>query len=80
MGNGKRSGSGGRTNWPVNLAGCVGAGAGVALSFLVGALADLRGFWPGMIAVCVGGGVGVVLGRLAGSLVFRRPPGNGPRD
>ena len=80
MGNGKRSCSGGRTNWPVNLAGCVGADAGVALGFLVRALADLREVWPGMIvhAVCVG--AGVVLGRLAGSLVFRRPPGNGPRD
>jgi hypothetical protein len=82
-GNGERSGSEGRSDWPVRLAGMVGGGAGMALAMLVGALADLprggwRGFWLGMIMVGVGVSVGVVLGRLAGSLVFRRPPGSGP--
>jgi hypothetical protein len=71
MGNGGRAGSGERSNWPVALAGGVGAGTGVALAFLVVTLADLRGFWPGMIAACVGAGVGAVLGQLAGRLLFQ---------
>ena len=79
MDNGEQSGSGSRSNWPVKLAGVVGAGAGAALGLLVVALADLRGFWPRLIAVCVGISVGVVLAQLTRSLLFRRPPGNGPR-
>ncbi len=77
MKNDEQSGSGGRTNWPVILAGVVGGGAGVALGLLVVTLANIRGFWPGMIAVCVGGSAGTILGRLAGSILFPRPPGNG---
>ena len=79
MGNGERSGSGDRNNWPVRLSGMVGGGAGIALAMLVGSLADLHSFRLGMIMVCVGAGVGVARGQLVGSLVFRRPPGDGPR-
>jgi hypothetical protein len=78
MGNGERSGSGGQRNWPVAVAGGVGGGAGVALSFLVAALADLHGFWLGMIMVGVGAGVGIVLGQFAGRLLFRPSPRNPP--
>jgi hypothetical protein len=47
----------------------------VVLGWLVVDLAGLSGFWPGMIAT----GLGAILGQLAGSLVFRPPPGGGPR-
>jgi hypothetical protein len=79
MGNGERSGSGGRRNWLVDVAGAVGGCAGVALGMLVLTLADLHEFWPWTIACSAGAGVGAVLGRLAGSRVFRRPPDIGPR-
>jgi hypothetical protein len=54
MGNGERSGSGGRRNWPVDVAGGVGGAAGGALAMLVGKLADLGGFWPGLIVFLLG--------------------------
>jgi hypothetical protein len=77
MGNGERSGSGGRTDWPVRLATGAGAGAGAAVALLW--RPDLGGFWPGVIAFVAVMTVGGLLGRLAGSLLFRRPPGSGPR-
>jgi hypothetical protein len=79
MGNGERSDSGGRSDWPVRLAGAAGGAAGMAVSMLVGNLVDLRGFWPGLIAVVIGVGAGVTLGRLVGALLFR-PSSGGPRD
>jgi hypothetical protein len=79
MGNGEQSVSGGQRNWPVTLAGMVGAGAGAAVAlFVVKPLVELP-FWLGLIAFGVMVGVGIVLGRLAGSLMFRGAPGNGPR-
>lgn len=74
MGTGERSGSDGRSDWPVRLATGVGtcAGAAVAL-FVVKPLVQLP-FWPGMIAFVATAGVGGVLGRLAGRLLSR------PRD
>ena len=79
MGNGEPSGSGGRRNWRVDVAGGVGGAAGGALAMLVGNLADLRGFWPGLLVFLLGLVAGAVLGRLAGSLLFRGPPANGTR-
>src|SRR5436309_9459607 len=69
MGNGERSSSGSRSDWPVRVAGMVGGGAGVALALLLGPVVGIDGFWPGMIAVAVAVGVGMVLGRLAGGLL-----------
>jgi hypothetical protein len=69
MGNGERSGSGGRSNWPVRLATGAGAGAGAAVALLW--RPDLGGFWPGLIAFLIMMGVGGVLGRLVGGLLFR---------
>jgi len=77
MGNGERSGSGGRSNWPVRLATGAGAGAGAAVGLLW--RPDLGGFWPGLIAFGIVPGVGAVLGRLVGGLLFR-PPSGGPPD
>jgi hypothetical protein len=75
MENGERSGSGGRSDWPVRLATGVGTvtGAAVAL-FVIKPLVDIPGFWPGLIAFVAVSGVGGVLGRLVGGLLFRRPP------
>lgn len=75
IGNDERSGSGGRTNWPVVLAGCVGAAAGIVLSGLAISLSGLEGFWPGVIGAGVGAGLGVFLGQIVGARVFRRPRG-----
>ena len=80
MQNDEQKGSGGRKNWPVAIGGGVGAGAGVALGFLVVSLADLRGlFWPGITAAVVGAGVGAILGQLAVRFVFQSSPHN-PSD
>jgi hypothetical protein len=78
MGNGERSSSGGRDDWRVRLATSVGVLVAAAVGLLV--RTDLGGFWPGMIAFAAVITVGGLLGRLVGSLVFRRPPGNGPRQ
>jgi hypothetical protein len=77
MGNGERSGSGGRSDWPVRLATGVGtvAGAAVAL-FVIKPLVELP-FWPGLLAFVAVTGAGGVLGQLAGRLLFR-PPSGGP--
>ncbi len=78
MDNGEQSGSGGQRDWRIVLAQMIGAAvvAGVGLS-----LQDRihLGLWLGMIAFALALGVGALLGQLVGSLVFRRPPGNGPR-
>jgi hypothetical protein len=75
MGSGERSGSGGRSNWPVRIAGGVGAAAGALLW-----RPDLGGFWPGLIAFGILTGVGIVLGQLAGRLLFRPSSGGPPED
>ena len=67
-----------RRNWPVDLSGAIGAGAGVVLAPLAVSLTDFHNLWTGMIAGGVGAGLGLVLGRLAGSAIFRRPPDNKP--
>jgi hypothetical protein len=78
MGNGERSGSGGRGDWPVRLATGVGVGAGAAIGlFVIKPLVDIPGFW-GPIAFVVVTGVGGVLGRLVGGLLFRPSPGGPP--
>ena len=77
MGNGERSGSGGRSNWPVRIAGMVGGAAGAAGALLW--RPDLGGFWPGLVAFGVVTGVGAVLGRFVGGLLFR-PSSGGPPD
>jgi hypothetical protein len=71
MGNDERSGSGGRGDWPVRLAGMIGAGAGAAVAlFVVKPLVELP-FWLGVIAFAAMVGVGGILGRLVGGLLFR---------
>jgi hypothetical protein len=79
MGDGERSGSGGRSDWPVRLSGAVGAlvGAAVALFVVKPLLGDL-GFWPGLIAFVVVVVGGLLVGQLAGRLLFR--PSGGPPD
>jgi hypothetical protein len=74
MSRSERTDSTGGSNWLVTLTGCIGAGAGVALAFWVGKLAELSGFWPGAIAVAIGAGLGGFLGRLVGANLSRRPP------
>ena len=80
MGNGERSGPGGRDDWRVRLATGAGTvtGAAVAL-FVIKPLVDIPGFWPGLIAFVAVTGVGGVLGRLVGGLLFR-PSSGGPPD
>ena len=73
MENGKRSGSGGRSDWPVRLSGAAGGMVGGAVGlFVVKPLIDLP---PGLgpIAFVVLIGVGVILGQLVGGRLFRRP-------
>jgi hypothetical protein len=80
MGNGERSGSGGRSDWSVRLATGTGTVAGAALAlFVIKPLVDIPGFWPGLIAFVAVSGVGGVLGRLVGGLLFR-PSSGGPPD
>jgi hypothetical protein len=80
MGNGERSGSGGRSNWPVRLATGAGTAAGAAVAlFVIKPLVDIPGFLPGLIAFGIVTGVGGVLGRLVGGLLFR-PSSGGPPD
>jgi hypothetical protein len=76
MGDGERSGSGDRNDWPVRIAGCLGAAAVGGLALLVSP--DLGGFWPGALAFVAAIGVGGVLGRLAGVLLFRPSSGDPP--
>jgi hypothetical protein len=79
MGNGERSGSGGRSDGRIRLATGVGTVSGAALGlFVIKPLVDIPGFWPGLIAFVAVTGVGGVLGRLAGGLLFRPSPGGPP--
>jgi hypothetical protein len=77
MGSGEQSGPGGRSNWPVRIAGGVGGAAGAALALLW--RPDLGGFWPGLMGYLIMTGVGAVLGQLVGERLFR-PSSGGPPD
>jgi hypothetical protein len=67
MGNGERSGPGGRSNWPVILATMVGTGIGAAISlFVIQPHVDIPGYWPGVVAFLAVTTVGAVIGRLVG--------------
>jgi hypothetical protein len=77
MGNGERSGSGGRGDWPVRLATGVGTCAGAAVALLL--RRDLGSFWLGLLAFVLVTGLGGLLGRLVGGLLFR-PSSGGPPD
>jgi hypothetical protein len=79
MGNGKRSGPGGRSDWRVRLATGVGIGAGAAIALLWRPDFFGGGFWLGLIGFCVFMVVGAVLGRLVGGLLFR-PSSGGPPE
>jgi hypothetical protein len=79
MANGERSGSGGRSDWPVRLATGLGVLAGGAVALLWRPDFFGAGFWLGLIGFCVVVGVGGVLGRLVGGLLFR-PSSGGPPD
>ncbi len=80
MGNGERSSSGGRSDWPIRLATGAGTVAGAAIAlFVIKPLVDIPGFWLGLIAFVAVAGVGGVLGRLVGGLLFR-PSSGGPPD
>jgi hypothetical protein len=70
---GEQSGSSGRADWQVRLAGAVGGGVGAALGLLVVNLADMHGF--GLIVFLAAFLGGLFLGRFAGSRLFQRPPG-----
>jgi ABC-type nickel/cobalt efflux system permease component RcnA len=80
MGNGERSGSGDRGEWPVRLATGLGTCAGAAVALLL--RRDLGSFWLGLLAFVLVTGLGGLLGRLVGGLLFRspdrRPPGPPP--
>jgi hypothetical protein len=79
MENGERSGSDGRSDWPVRLATGAGTATGAAVAlFVIKPLVDIPGFWPGLIAFVAVTGVGGVLGRLVGGLLFRPSPGGPP--
>jgi hypothetical protein len=79
MGRSDRSGSSDRINWPVRLAGGVGAAAGFVLGGVIIGAVGLDGFWPGVIAAGGGAGAGVLFGQFVGSRIFRRPQDSGPR-
>ena len=77
MGNGERSVSGGRSDWPVRLATSVGVLVGAAVALLW--RPNLGGFWAGVIGFAIFIAVGGILGRLVGGLLFR-PSSGGPPD
>jgi hypothetical protein len=74
MGNGEQPGSGGRSDWPVRLAGAVGAALGATVGLLLSPVVHLGWLW-GAVAFGALVGLGILLGQVAGSLLFRRPPG-----
>ena len=79
MGNGQRSSSGGRSDWPVRLSGAAGGMVGGAVGlFVVKPLIDLPpGLGPFAFIALIG--VGVVLGQLVGGRLFR-PSSGGPTE
>ena len=77
MGNGERSGPGGRNDWRVRLSTGVGICAGATIALLWRPDFFGGGFWLGMLGFCLFMGVGAVLGRLVGWLLFR-PSSGGP--
>jgi hypothetical protein len=79
MGDGERSGSGGRSDSRVRLATSVGLLAGAAVALLWRPDFFGGGFWLGLVGFCVFMVVGAALARLVGALLFRRPSG-GPPD
>jgi hypothetical protein len=87
MGNGKRSGSGGRKDWPVLVSGAVGVAVfGAVALFVVKPLIDL----PSLLGPILGGLivgtilfaamilVGLFLGQFVGRLLFPPPSGDPP--
>jgi hypothetical protein len=88
MGNGERSGSGGRNDWPVRLGGAVGVLVfGAVALFVVKPLVDLPsllgpiagGLVGGVIAFCAMILAGFFLGRFVAGLLFP-PPSGAPPD
>jgi hypothetical protein len=79
MKNGERSGSGGRSDWPVRLSGAAGGMVGGAVGlFVVKPLIDLPpGLGPFAFVALIG--VGVVFGQFVGERLFR-PSSGGPPD
>jgi hypothetical protein len=69
--------AGGRSNWPVRLAGAVGGAAGAAIALLW--RPDLGWFWPGLMGFGIMTGAGIVFGQLVGERLFR-PSSGGPPD
>jgi hypothetical protein len=69
----EQPGSGGRSDWPVRLAGAVGATLGATIGLLLSSVVDLGLLWGGVAFVALVG-LGIFLGQLAGSLLFWRPP------
>jgi hypothetical protein len=87
MGNGKRSGSGGRNDWPVQLGGAVGVAVfGAVALFVIKPLVDLPallgpiagGLIGGVVAFCAMILVGLFLGRFVAGLLFPPPSGDPP--
>jgi hypothetical protein len=78
MGDGERSGSGRRNDWPVLIGGMLGCGAfGAVALFVVKPLVELP-LWLGTIAFCTMIVVGTVLGQFIGRRLFRPPSGDPP--
>jgi hypothetical protein len=77
MGNGERSGSGGRGDGSVRLATGLGTAAGAAVALLL-LRRDLGSFWLGLLAFAVVCGIGGLLGRLVGGLLARPSSGGSP--
>jgi hypothetical protein len=79
MGNGEKSGSGGRIDWRIRFAGAVGGAVVGGLALLVLSLADLHLFPLGTILWVVAVGLGIFLGQFVGGRLFR-PSSGGPPD
>lgn len=58
MGNGERSGPGGRHDWRVRFTTMVGVAACMSGAMLLGPVAGINGFWPGMLAIALGANYG----------------------
>lgn len=73
MGNGERSGSGGRGDWPVRLATAIGVGIGGAIALLWKPEFFSGSLWLGLLGYGLFCAVGGILGRLVGGMLFRSP-------